>query len=124
MPPLKLNEYVRIQVNKIWEPAKVIEIHNDRSYTVQTESGGIYRRNRVMLNKTMENFPQIQDFTPKVFADSSQHSPVVHPNERIKEPLTQPVPNMPSSNDPPYITRSGREVKKNRRYYSENFTNK
>jgi len=42
LPKLGVNEYVRMQHGKIWLPAKVIKVHGERSYEVQTQSGGIF----------------------------------------------------------------------------------
>ena len=80
LPPLNLNEYVRVQFGKTWKPAKVIKINDEHSYTVQTKDGGIYRRNRRLLIKTPEKFPEIADFTPDVLlqpncSDAPQEPP-------------------------------------------------
>ena len=39
-----------------WLPGHVKEIHSDRSYTVETENGHNFKRNRVHLNDTREQF--------------------------------------------------------------------
>ncbi|XP_053390355.1 uncharacterized protein K02A2.6-like [Mercenaria mercenaria] len=123
LPPLSLNESVRIQVNKTWEPAKVIKIHNDRSYSVQTPRGGIYRRNRCKLNKTKENFPDIQEFSPEILAQNRHEEPLPLQNDReiptADDADPSSTPDKPSQTEH-YVTRSGREVKSNRRYYNEN----
>lgn len=55
LPPLEVNNPARIsQPNKLWKPAMVTQKHNDRSYTVQTQDGAIYRRNRRHLMKSNE----------------------------------------------------------------------
>ena len=61
LPGLNVNEYVRMQIGKKWFPAKVIKIHDDHSYIVQTKDGATYRCNRTLLSKTPEKFPGIAD---------------------------------------------------------------
>ena len=39
LPPLSINESVRIQAGKFWRPAKAMKKHDARSYTVQTKDG-------------------------------------------------------------------------------------
>lgn len=58
LPPLEVNNLVRIQQpNKLWKPAMVTQKHNDRSYTIQTQDGTIYRRNsRHLLKSNETNF--------------------------------------------------------------------
>jgi hypothetical protein len=127
LPPVKLNESVRIQVNKLLEPAKFVKVHNDRSYSVQTPAGGVYRRNRCMLNKTMEKVKKIQEFSPEVL---DQNIPLPIPNERKMSTSNNDdrsiTSDRPSPNDLeiPYQTRSGREVRKNKRFFDENWINK
>lgn len=70
MKPLRLGE-------KKWRKALVIEKRDQRSYTVETADGGVYRRNRVQLRKTQEQPPIIQ-----------QH------NEPL--PLSKPKPSKPT----------------------------
>jgi hypothetical protein len=74
---------------KITGNQQVIEIHDDRSYSMQTKTGGIYRRNRVKLNKTKENFPEIQEFSPRILEESPPHNPLLNPN----------ISNFPESNN-------------------------
>jgi hypothetical protein len=126
LPPLKLNEYIRLQVKNHWEPARVIEIHDDRSYSVQTKTGGIYRRNRVKLNKTKENFPEIQEFSPRILEESPPNNPLLNPtvsnlpeSHNSDHALTSECNDKPRQNNP-YVTHSGREVKQNKRYFDEN----
>ncbi|XP_053383774.1 uncharacterized protein K02A2.6-like [Mercenaria mercenaria] len=124
LPPLLINEYVRVQMGKIWKPAKVIEKHDDHSYSVQTQDGAIYRRNRRVLNKTKERFPDITEFAPNILAGTSKFS------TEINNPCGTSTENADHSNVPslprlhsqtPYVTRSGREIKPNRQYANENW---
>lgn len=131
LPSLHLNEYVRLQVGNIWKPAKVINIHDRHSYSVQTKDGGVYRRNRRLLSKTPEKFPEITDFAPLVLLENSQEP--VYDSIQIntpQEPLpshspatpTKPVPQQ--TPDSPYLsTRSGRRVKPNSLYFSDKWLN-
>jgi len=58
LKPLKEGESARVQLKgQKWEPAVVIRKHNERSYTVRTKDGTIYRRNRRQLMKTNETHP-------------------------------------------------------------------
>ena len=131
LPLLKLNDSVRIQMNKIWKPAKVVKVHNDRSFSVQTADGAIYRRNRRMLHKTKENFPQISNFQPQViqFPDNSnQVNPSAESQMELQIPSPEPTSprhvhlhNAPATPDPdscksPYHTRSGRMVQPSKKY--------
>lgn len=106
----------------------MIEIHDENSYVVQTPAGGIYRRNRRMLNKTKESFPQIQEFSPDILARKDHNNPLQAPNDR-KIPSSNNddhslIPDKPSQTELNYQTRSGREVKPNQRYYDSNWINK
>ena len=126
---LKVNDSVRIQFGKTWKIAKVIKIHNSRSYTVQTKEGGVYRRNRKLLIKTQDNTSEIQPLNANILADSDT------PNEPLylgyETECTTSVPNSSNSlpgqseitsTDQPYITRFGRISKASQRFPSENWT--
>ena len=59
LPPLKTGDTVRIKPQnkrKQWQKARVEDQVNIRSYNVMMENGGVYRRNRVQLRHTPENF--------------------------------------------------------------------
>ena len=89
LPPLSINESVRIQAGKFWRPAKVMKKHDTRSYTVQTKDGALYRRNRKHLMKTAENFSDFA-FNP---------SSVVLPHSENSISLKRPL--LPSPLAPP-----------------------
>ena len=73
LSPLHVNDQVRIQFGKIWKPARVIEQHDARSFSVQTHDGAIYRRNRRHLTRTQINTPRVEPFNPNVLAPKHQH---------------------------------------------------
>lgn len=52
---MKIGDATRIQrPDDSWKPAVIIDKHNERSYSVKTLDGAIYRRNRRHLLKTRE----------------------------------------------------------------------
>ena len=55
LSPLHVNDQVRIQFGKIWKPARVIQQHDARSFSVQTRDGAIYPRNRRHIIRTQMN---------------------------------------------------------------------
>ena len=111
LKPLCINDAVRIQLGKIWKPAKVLKKLGERSYLVQTRDGSTYRRNRLHLNQTNEDVSDICPFDLNILQnESSPSTPVQHETS-------------PSSyQDKSYVTRSGRVVKENRRYTGEEWT--
>ena len=114
LKPLSLHDSVRVQFGKIWRPGKVVQIHPNRSYSIQTRDGTVYRRNRRFINKTNESTSDIPaDFT--ILANPSNIIPN-EPQEEIKLTPPDPWPNNP------YITRFGRVVKCNQRYNNAEWT--
>ena len=63
LEPLELGDSARVQnmQNKTWQPAVITDKHNDRSYSVRTQNGATYRRNRRHLIKTNECMPVTPD---------------------------------------------------------------
>ncbi|XP_045167174.2 uncharacterized protein K02A2.6-like [Mercenaria mercenaria] len=112
--PLNVDDYVRIQMGKTWEPGKITKKHDARSYSVVTEDGAIYRRNRQHLLKTNENFPHIDPMQLNILADpgNNYNGPQENYSASTGNDLT-----LSQTSQGPYITRSGRVVKKNERYY-------
>ena len=107
LKPLAVNDSCRVQFGKKWVQAKVIGTHGPRSFSVQTQNGAIYRRNRTALIKTNENVTDIPDtFCPNIFAKKDANTPS-HPEP---PPSQNPIRQLPVSNAP-YTTRSGRVVK-------------
>lgn len=113
LKPLSENDAVRVQFGRSWKPAKVLAHHDNRSYTVQTRDGGIYRRNRRLLHQVKENVSDIDPFSANILADQFQTNN--DPPLNINSPET----NIKSNGPGPYITRSGRAVKENQRYASD-----
>lgn len=111
-----MNEQVRIQFGEIWKPARVIKQHNARSFSVQTRDGAIYRRNRRHLIKTQMNTPRVEPFNPKVLAQPAQPETAtsLSSDTSVKQSYKYYI-------SMPYITRSGREVKINKRYNDSNW---
>ena len=54
LPPIEVDDQVRIRRGAKWQPAVVIGEHNPNSFTVETPDSGQYRRNRQHLLKTNE----------------------------------------------------------------------
>ena len=113
LSPLCVNDQVRIQFGKIWKPARVIQQHDARSFSMQTRDGTIYCRNRRHLIKTQSGMANVESFNPNVLAQ---------PETSTSLSLDVPVPAAPQKNpsnntsqhrppNMPYIPRCGREVK-------------
>ena len=86
-----------------------------RSYPVQTSDGAIYRRNRKHLMKAKGDPVKVHDFHPIVLAQPE--SPIS--NEQAPLPPPSNINNNSSEGNLPYITRSGRQVKPNQRYSTD-----
>ena len=129
LPPLNVNDSVRLQTGKFWRPAKVIKQHDSRSYTVQTRDGALYRRNRKHLMKTMENFTDFA-FNPNVLISRSEnsispHEPPLSASNATSKPDRIPPDKLPNKADAPYFTRSGRQVMPTKCYAADEWiTNK
>ena len=86
--PLKEGETVRVQTEKKWKPARVIEkLVEPRSYRIETEDGE-YRRNRKHLLKTGE--PAL---TAETYVDQNPETDV---DQKEAEPCHLAVPNSPN----------------------------
>ena len=78
MEPLEKGEIVQIRSNK-WNPAIVKNVHmNPRSYIVESEDGGVYRRNRRHLLKTGES--SFSSYTPTIDEHAYGNLPVTKDN--------------------------------------------
>jgi len=108
LKPLNVNDSARVQFGKIWKPAKILDRLGDRSYTVQTRDGGIYRRNRRHLIQTRENLSDIFPLDINILDDNT---PPSIPSNEISLDLDKG-----RTGDKPYVTRCGRVVKENRRF--------
>lgn len=116
LKPLCVNDPVRVQFGKTWKSAKVIKKHENRSYSVQTSNGSIYRRNRKFLHKTNEDVSDIDPFSANILETPIPPDEPQIPN--IIPGMADSRPNLNSRTEAPYITRSGRIVKSNQRYNS------
>ena len=105
----------RARANDFWRPGKVVQIHPNRSYSIQTRDGTVYRRNRRFINKTNESSSDIKPPDFNILANPSNTIPN-EPQEEIKPKPPDPWPNNS------YITRSGRVVKCNQRYNNAEWT--
>ena len=135
MKPLNPGEGVRIRQGKLWKPAIVRKKTNDRSYIVETQDGGSYRRNRRHLLKSNEKPFQLTDppdFTPsfvnnapkpqiietrppETIQNNSKQTPKspvkIRPqSEQIISKSPQKIVERPEKETPVVRTRSGRVV--------------
>ena len=131
--PLKEGETVRVQTEKKWKPARVIEkLVEPRSYRIETEDGE-YRRNRKHLLKTGEPARTAEtdvDQNPETDVDQKEalpchlavpNSPNLKsaggPNQNPSEPCGEDCFSTSSSEIPTSrVTRSGRAIKMPVRY--------
>ena len=123
---LHVTDQVCIQFGKIWKPPRVIQQHGARSFSVQTLGGAIYHRNRRHLIKTQMNTSRVEPFNPSVLAQPAQPQTAtsLSPDTPDTTLSQSNHSNTTSQQRPPnmsYITRSGREVKINRRYNNDNW---
>lgn len=118
LKPLYIGDPVRVQIGKIWIPGKIVQKHDQRSYTIQTRDGKFYRRNRKVLHKTNENVSDISPLSYNILASSPTEPQSVNSANNPKVSLQNPNSNSP------YVTRSGRVVRRNERYYSSDWNNK
>lgn len=104
--PFKVNDKVVIQNknNKVWEPAKVVEINaTPRSYKVMTENTNIVTRNSLHIKKSRNE--------PNFRQDSYDELPKADHENRVV--VERQGLNKTDSN---YITRSGRRIVKPSRF--------
>ncbi|XP_052777918.1 uncharacterized protein K02A2.6-like [Mya arenaria] len=127
---LSQGETIRIKQGKRWKQAIVRKQVHDRSYIVETNDGGVYRRNRNHLLKTNEKPFQIIDTHPCNgndirLTDQSQHDSdrniqnqsernFSHDNTQSQQQQPSPPTDVAGNTDQNsnmYVTRSGRQVK-------------
>ena len=138
LKPLTTGEQIRIQQGNRWKPAVVTKQVNDRSYIVNTDDGGSYRRNRRHLLKTNESpslpsnsYPDhTEQISVKGSGDLKQNlgkspvktlnkmetfsTPRLYSRQQQQEQVAKnghakEISNF-SDQSSPYITRSGRQV--------------
>lgn len=124
---LNIGDTARIQQNdKTWKPAVVMEKHNDRSYSVKTPDGAVYRRNRRHLLKSKEkvpNYQTISESTPDQLLSYQPSNRNEENGKSLQEPQICKTSSFTRNNNDdsvippnksdmtPYITRFGRTVK-------------
>ena len=90
--PLKTGDIVRIKPHSkknMWKKARIEGQTDTRSYRVKTEDGGIYRRNRVHLRHTPENFDEpIHGENPDI---RIEHEISDNSHKKDQEPKTVPT---------------------------------
>ncbi|KAL1448662.1 hypothetical protein WDU94_005557 [Cyamophila willieti] len=126
----KDNVWVQNIKLKIWEPAKIIKVLNNRSYLVKmTNTGQLYRRNSHFIRKRSESESELVTLDNNLDFESDNEviDPVVgNDNTNQFEGLSQDLHQshdlqQTSHTNPlgqmgPYITRSGRTVMPPKRY--------
>ena len=103
MKPLEKGDVVRVKLGgkKKWTKAVVLQKHeHPRSYLIQTEDGGQWRRNRRALISSRELPPQE---LPEIYIETTNEPVVNNSDENQKASKL-------------YKTRSGRIIKKTDRY--------
>jgi hypothetical protein len=117
LKPLHLNDSVRVQMGRIWVPAKIVGKNDTRSFTVQTRDGKIYRRNRRALHRTNENTSGISHSDLNILQNSPTEPQISSQDNSPNVSTNTPAPKSP------YVTRSGRVVKQNERFFSNEWDN-
>ena len=104
---LKPQEAVFLQMNDKWHPGKILRpTEEPRSYIVQTQDGGTYRRNRRFIRK--DNTAPCTPSLPRTHDNPSLPTP----QPPVDTSTTTPAESTPS---PATTTRSGRVVRRPRR---------
>ena len=88
LPELKTNDVVRIQPtgrDTVWRPAKIEKVLPNRSYLVIIPRGTTYRRNRVQLRKTKE------EFKPSASMDDPPVEMIPQPSQKKQTSIATPV---------------------------------
>ena len=116
---LEKGECVRVEQEKMWKPAVVVEKANTpRSYIVETPEGRRYRRNRSQLLKTKEQSSwrsREDEMEPnaEVTGEKLIQTHIENPGqERIEQKEMGGAPE-----DDHYVTRSGRLSKPPQRFF-------
>ena len=93
LPPLTIGDHVHVQKEGKWDPAVITQKH-ERSYTLKSNDSE-YRRNRVHLNKSLEQPDKEYHSTPVAHQnqETSDTSPSSKVNGQIKTrsgPISKP----------------------------------
>lgn len=107
LPKIAEGDTVRIRQNGKRQPAQCVQEHNNRSFSIQTPEGGIYRRNRKDLLKTNEKFEHNVTPTDRCDISSLPSNSLEESSPDLPPPCTPTSPPTPQ----PYVIKSGRTVK-------------
>jgi hypothetical protein len=112
-----------VQFGKTWKPAIVLKKEGERSHKVQTEDGAIYHRNRRFINKTRVKFPiNTESFTFILHRGQEPNDKISNKAPFNDTGVSQNIQN-PTCHETRsgtgYKTRSGRVVKPNNRYNTD-----
>ncbi|XP_060561973.1 uncharacterized protein K02A2.6-like [Ruditapes philippinarum] len=126
LPPLNKDDSCRVQFGKTWKPAIVLKKEGERSYKVQTEDGAIYRRNRRFINKTREKFPINTESFPNILNQGQDPHDIISNTAPLNDTGISQNNQNPISHETRsgtgYQTRSGRVVKPNKRYNTDEWS--
>ena len=120
LKPLEQGQTVRFQKAGTgqWKPGMVTHTNKDRSYTVKTPDGALYRRNRRHIIHTNERFLQKPDldFQTSEREDCEEMNTAKFNNQTVSpSPLSVSTETKPTcasgKTEYPITTRSGRQVK-------------
>lgn len=124
LKPLQINDSARVQIGKIWVPGKFVQKNGSRSFTIQTRDGKLYRRNRRALHKTNENVSDIRPLDYNILASCTNKPQSVISDTISENSVYSPVYSPSHKVQSPYMTRSGRLVRRNARFYNSEWDNK
>lgn len=121
LPDLQAGENVRIQRGDTWQPAVVVNKHQQpRSFIVCTPDGRVYRRNRKHLLKTGEReFPPTDTQDTSTYTDSETNNTKSDADCKTTEVAPETDTDAGPVQSQLCCTRSGRQVKIPARYRDE-----
>ena len=89
LPALEKGDQIRVRMENHWKPRVVVDhAETPRSYKIQTDNGGEYRRNRKLLMKLPDNSPLSTDNSPLQESPSAR----VNDNSPVKKQVNQATP--------------------------------
>ena len=109
LEPLEIGGPARVQnmQTKTWQKAVITDKLNERSYSLRTEDGAIYRRNRRHIIKTNECIPE----TPEIDLHIKEETSLSEPQQSDASTSVKTRSGSEKTDKPVYITRYGRQVK-------------
>lgn len=118
--PLTVNEPVRMRQNNVWVKSRVIRpARGNRSYWLETENGGVYRRNRQHIMKVPNRKTDENQRNTSSGLDWDHFSPAATGSTSpVAGPSTAPSPQRPSP-PAPHLSGSGRVVRPPVRFAQE-----